>query len=59
MATERARIARDIHDELGANLTKIHKAAEMMNHSGRNAGRIDTYSKNDFRHGPRYHSGDG
>ena len=30
MATERARIARDIHDELGASLTKIHKLAEMM-----------------------------
>ncbi|HXI72851.1 MAG TPA: sensor histidine kinase [Verrucomicrobiae bacterium] len=30
VATERARIARDIHDELGASLTKIHKLAEMM-----------------------------
>src|SRR6202030_2150849 len=27
---ERARIAQDIHDELGASLTKIHKLAEMM-----------------------------
>lgn len=30
VALERARIARDIHDELGASLTKIHKLAEMM-----------------------------
>ncbi|MDB6068517.1 MAG: Integral rane sensor signal transduction histidine kinase [Pedosphaera sp.] len=30
VAAERARIARDIHDELGASLTKIHKLAEMM-----------------------------
>jgi len=30
VAAERGRIARDIHDELGANLTKIHKLAEMM-----------------------------
>jgi len=31
VASERARIARDIHDELGANLTKIQKLAEMLN----------------------------
>ena len=30
VASERARIARDIHDDLGASLTKIHKLAEMM-----------------------------
>jgi len=30
VATERARIARDIHDELGASLTKIHKLAGML-----------------------------
>jgi signal transduction histidine kinase len=34
VAVERARIARDIHDELGASLTKIHKLAEMMDQSG-------------------------
>jgi signal transduction histidine kinase len=31
VAAERARIARDIHDELGASLTKIFKLAEIMN----------------------------
>ena len=30
VAMERARIARDIHDELGASLTKIHKLAGML-----------------------------
>jgi signal transduction histidine kinase len=30
VAMERARIARDIHDELGASLTKIYKLAEML-----------------------------
>ncbi len=30
VALERARIARDIHDELGASLTKIYKLAEML-----------------------------
>jgi signal transduction histidine kinase len=30
VAAERARIARDIHDELGASLTKIHKLADTM-----------------------------
>jgi signal transduction histidine kinase len=34
VAAERARIARDIHDELGASLTKIHKLAEMMDQHG-------------------------
>ncbi|MDB6108991.1 MAG: Integral rane sensor signal transduction histidine kinase [Pedosphaera sp.] len=43
VATERARIARDIHDELGASLTKIHKLAEMLdeqNESRNHAGTI-------------------
>jgi signal transduction histidine kinase len=31
LAAERARIARDIHDELGASLTKIQKLADTMN----------------------------
>jgi len=31
LAAERARIARDIHDELGASLTKIQKLADRMN----------------------------
>jgi len=35
VAAERGRIARDIHDELGASLTKIHKLAEMMDHNDR------------------------
>lgn len=30
VAAERARIARHIHDELGASLTKIHKLADTM-----------------------------
>ena len=30
VAAERARIARDIHDELGASLTKIYKLAQML-----------------------------
>jgi signal transduction histidine kinase len=38
VATERARIARDIHDELGASLTKIYKLAEMMDQDHAAAG---------------------
>jgi signal transduction histidine kinase len=34
VAAERARIARDIHDELGASLTKIFKLAESMSLDG-------------------------
>lgn len=34
VAAERGRIARDIHDELGASLTKIHKLAEMLGQPG-------------------------
>ncbi|HEX3719024.1 MAG TPA: sensor histidine kinase [Verrucomicrobiae bacterium] len=35
LATERARIARDIHDELGASLTKIQKLADVMKQNGK------------------------
>ena len=38
VATERARIARDIHDELGASLTKIYKLAEMLDQHTEPAG---------------------
>lgn len=45
VATERARIARDIHDELGANLTKIHKVAELMSHPDAMPDNMNTLSK--------------
>lgn len=45
VAAERARIARDIHDELGASLTKIHKLAEMMDQPGRTQTDTMTLSK--------------
>ncbi len=35
VAAERARIARDIHDEVGASLTKISKLTEMMDSQSR------------------------
>lgn len=38
VAAERGRIARDIHDELGASLTKIFKLAEMMDPNQELAG---------------------
>lgn len=34
VAAERARIARDIHDEVGSGLTKISKLTDMINESG-------------------------
>lgn len=45
VAAERARIARDIHDELGASLTKIHKLAEMMDQHGERPDQANTFSK--------------
>lgn len=45
VATERARIARDIHDELGASLTKIHKLAEMMDQHSEMQDNTNTFSK--------------
>lgn len=45
VATERARIARDIHDELGASLTKIHKLAEMMDQRGNTRDNLNALSK--------------
>jgi signal transduction histidine kinase len=45
VATERARIARDIHDDLGASLTKIHKLAEMMDQSGNTPDNANMLSK--------------
>lgn len=45
VAAERARIARDIHDELGASLTKIHKLAEMMDQQSEVGDQPDTVSK--------------
>jgi signal transduction histidine kinase len=45
VATERARIARDIHDELGASLTKIHKLAEMMDQHNALHGNANTFSR--------------
>ncbi len=42
VATERARIARDIHDELGANLTKIHQLADMMDQPNDEPDRLRT-----------------
>jgi signal transduction histidine kinase len=45
VAAERARIARDIHDELGASLTKIQKLAEMMDEHNEMPGHTNTFSK--------------
>jgi signal transduction histidine kinase len=45
VATERARIARDIHDDLGASLTKIHKLAEMLDQLGDSQAGSNQYSK--------------
>ncbi len=45
VATERSRIARDIHDELGASLTKIHKLSEMLEQQNDPEGRVNTLSK--------------
>jgi signal transduction histidine kinase len=45
VATERTRIARDIHDELGANLTKICKLAQMMDRHGETEGRSTSFSQ--------------
>jgi signal transduction histidine kinase len=45
VASERARIARDIHDELGASLTKIHKLAEMMDQHSEIHDQTNTVSK--------------
>jgi len=45
VATERARIARDIHDELGASLTKIHKLSEMLEQQDDPEGRVNTLSQ--------------
>ena len=45
VATERARIARDIHDELGASLTKIHKLAEIMDQQNQIQNNTNSLSK--------------
>ncbi len=45
VATERSRIARDIHDELGASLTKIHKLSEMLEQQDDPEGRVNTLSQ--------------
>jgi signal transduction histidine kinase len=45
VAAERARIARDIHDELGASLTKICKLAEMMDQHHETQDHANTLSK--------------
>jgi signal transduction histidine kinase len=45
VAAERARIARDIHDELGASLTKIHKLAELLERHGGARSEVDALSQ--------------
>jgi signal transduction histidine kinase len=45
MAAERARIARDIHDELGASLTKISRLAEAMEQQSEMPNPMVTLSK--------------
>ena len=45
VATERSRIARDIHDELGASLTKIHKLSEMLEQQNDPEGRVNMLSQ--------------
>jgi signal transduction histidine kinase len=45
VAAERGRIARDIHDELGASLTKIHKLADMMDQPDEDPDHANTLSK--------------
>lgn len=43
VASERARIARDIHDELGASLTKICKLAEILDRQGGKDDKINGF----------------
>jgi signal transduction histidine kinase len=45
VAAERARIARDIHDELGSSLTKISKLAETIEQQSEMRNQIVTLSK--------------
>lgn len=45
VASERTRIARDIHDELGASLTKICKLAEMLDRQGGVGDKINGFPR--------------
>jgi signal transduction histidine kinase len=45
VAAERARIARDIHDELGASLTKISRLAETLEQQGEMQNQVAALSK--------------
>ena len=52
---ERARIARDLHDQLGANLTQITLLGEMAEADKDLPAEIEQHAAADLRHRPRNH----